>query len=84
MAWWFGDRNRYTFGTEKARTNDIVNEHGFNFNIDGTSSGGPTGTVPYFAQQNNGGNWTFCNLHGPELDVYADPIRILSNTSMPI
>ena len=31
-----------------ARSNDIVNEHGFDFNIGGTSSGGPNGTVPYF------------------------------------
>ena len=56
-----------------ARSNDIVNEHGFDFNIGGTSSGGPNGTVPYFAQQNNGGNWTFGSSHGPELDVYAAP-----------
>ena len=39
----------------------------------GTNSGGPSGARHYFAQQNNTGNWTFGNTHGPELDVYADP-----------
>jgi len=52
---------------------DIVTQHGFDFNIGGTNSGGPNGTVPYFAQQNNNGSWTFASNHGPELDVYAQP-----------
>lgn len=56
-----------------AAANDIVTSHGFDFNIGGTDSGGPNGNVPYFAQQNNAGNWTFANAHGPELDVYAQP-----------
>ncbi|MEM7453363.1 MAG: sulfatase [Planctomycetota bacterium] len=52
---------------------DIVNEYGFDFNIGGTTSGGPSGTVPYFAELNNRGRWVFGNAHGPELDQYADP-----------
>ena len=55
-----------------ASTADIEAFHGFNFNIGGTTSGGPNGAMPYFAQF-NGGQWTFANAHGPELDVYAQP-----------
>lgn len=53
--------------------NDIVNNHGFDFNIGGTNSGGPAGDMAYFAQQNVNGNWTFASSHGPALDVYAQP-----------
>ena len=51
----------------------IVTEHGFDFNIGGTNSGGPNGMNPYIAQQNNNGVWVFASAHGPELDVYAQP-----------
>ena len=52
---------------------DIEILHGFTENIGGTSSGGPNGNVPYFAEQNNRGNWVFASAHGPELDPYAEP-----------
>lgn len=52
---------------------DIVSDHGFDLNIGGTNSGGPSGNTPYFAQLDNNGDWVFANSHGPELDVYAEP-----------
>ena len=54
-------------------SDDIVDEHGFDFNIGGTNSGGPTGTVPYFADEVQPGVWRFGNSHGPELDPFAAP-----------
>ncbi len=54
-------------------SSDIVTRHGFDFNIGGTNSGSPSGNVPFFAQQNNGGSWVFGSSHGPELDAYAAP-----------
>lgn len=53
--------------------NQITTQHGFQVNIGGTSSGGPNGVVPYFAQESQPGVWEFGTAHGPEFDAYANP-----------
>ncbi|MEM9347623.1 MAG: sulfatase [Planctomycetota bacterium] len=52
--------------------NQITNQHGFDFNYGGGTSGSPGPQTPYFAFQNKG-NWVFGDRHGPQLDAYADP-----------
>ena len=53
--------------------NQILAQHGFDFNIGGSSSGAPNGTIPYFAEEVQPGNWDYGTAHGPELDQYASP-----------
>ncbi|MEM9409955.1 MAG: sulfatase-like hydrolase/transferase, partial [Planctomycetota bacterium] len=53
--------------------NQIVSQHGFSINIGGTTSGSPSGVVPYFAEEVQPGVWEFGTSHGPELDPYASP-----------
>ncbi len=49
--------------------NDIINEHGFDFNYGGSTTGAPGSFFP----NQNGGNWTYPNPVSTSLDVYAAP-----------
>lgn len=48
---------------------DIINEHGFNFNYGGSTTGAPGSFFP----SQNGGNWTYPNPVSTSLDAYTDP-----------